>query len=349
MLHYLKVTMFSLMLTAPCLAQELGTPDPLFRDDTILNVTLEAPLTTLLRERMTDSQYPANIRYTNDNGSVDEVAVRVRARGKFRRDPSNCRFPPIRLRFRGGDVKDTIFQGLRQLPIVTHCRNSNVYEQGVLREYMAYRILQEVTELSLRVRLLRITYIDTEGKQRDRETFAIAIEHRNRLAARSGIPLLEIPRTSVANLDSEYLNLTSLFQFLIGNVDFSPVKAAEGENCCHNHRLFGVDETKPPQYPVPYDFDMTGIVSLPHSQPNPIFKLRNVRERRYRGRCVNNEHVPNSIAVFQEKRGSILELVENLPEATRQTRNALRGYINGFYKVIDDPRRVQRDITDRCI
>ncbi len=348
-MHYLQVTAFSLMLTASCFAQDFGTRDPLFRHDSILNVTLEAPLTTLLRERMTDRQHPAKIRYTNDDGSMEEVAVRVRARGKFRRDPSNCRFPPIRLRFRGADVGDTIFEGLRQLPLVTHCQNSNVYEQGVLREYMAYRILQEITELSLDVRLFRITYIDTEGKQRDHETFAVAIEHRNRLAARSGTPLLEIPRTKVAYLDSGYLNLTSLFQFLIGNTDFSPIQAAEGENCCHNHRLFGVEAKKPPQYPVPYDFDMTGIVSLPHSQPHPSFKLRDVRQRRYRGRCVNNQHIPASIAVFTEKRDSILGLVESLPGASRATRKALRSYIDGFYSVIDNPRKVQREIIDRCV
>ena len=348
-MHYLRVTLFSLMLTTSCWAQDYKARDPLFRDDAILRVTLEAPLTTLLRERPVDRQYPATLRYTRDDGTVEEVAVRVRARGKFRRDPSNCRFPPIRLRFRGADVENTIFYGLRQLPLVTHCQNTNVYEQGVLREYMAYRILQEVTPLSLDARLFRITYIDTEGKQRDRETFAIAVEHRNRLAARSGIPVLEIPGTKLANLDSAYLNLTSLFQLLIGNVDFSPFKAAEGENCCHNHRLFGVDEKKPPQYPVPYDFDMTGIVSLPHSEPHPAFNLRDVRQRKYRGRCVNNGHVPKSIAVFQEKRDSILELVENLPGASNRTRNALRSYINGFYRVIDDPRRVQREIIDSCI
>ena len=337
------------MLTTSCLAQDLGTRDPLFRDDTMLIVTLEAPMTTLLRERPVARQYPAKLRYTNDNGTVEEVAVRVRARGKFRRDPSNCRFPPIRLRFRGADVEDTIFDGLRRVPIVTHCQNSNLYTQGVLREYMAYRILQEVTELSLHVRLFRITYVDTEGTERDRETFAFAIEHRNRLAARSGIPLLEIPRTRVANLDSEYLNLTSLFQFLIGNTDFSPILAAEGENCCHNYRLFGVAENSAPQYPVPYDFDMTGVVNLPHSHPNPTFKLRDVRQRLYRGRCVNNTLVPGSIAVFQEKRDSILGLVEKLPGASRSTRSALRNYINGFYSVIDNPRRVQREIIDHCI
>ena len=97
------------------------------------------------------------------------------------------------------------------------------------------------------------------------------------------------------------------------------------------------------------DFDMTGIVNLPHSQPNPTFNLRDVRQRLYRGRCVNNKYVPASIAVFQEKRDSILGLVENLPGASRQTRSALRSYIKSFYNVIGNPRRVKQEIIDRCI
>ena len=191
----LLTLLFALVLATPASTQDYGTRDPLFLDDSILEVTVEGPFTTILRERRLDEQYPGKLRYTREDGSVAELDLRVRARGNFRRDKANCRFPPIRLRFRGVDVEDTIFYGLRRVPLVTHCQNTSRYEQGVLREYMTYRILQEITDLSLAARLLRITYIDTEGRQRDRETFAFAIEHRERLAARSGIPVLEIPGT----------------------------------------------------------------------------------------------------------------------------------------------------------
>ena len=344
-----RCCLLSLILAGPILAQEVGDSDPLFRKDSFLNVTLEAPLTTIVNERSVDTQYPGTVRYEDVNGEFVEVPVRVRARGNFRRNPDNCRFPPIRLRFRGRDVGDTIFEGLRRVPLVTHCQNTARYEQGILREYMAYRILNELTDLSLRARLLRITYIDTEGGLRDRETFAFAIEHRNRLAVRSDIPVLEVPRTTIANLDAEYLNMTSVFQFMIGNTDFSPILAPEGENCCHNHRLFGEEKELPPQFAVAYDFDMTGLANLPHSVPNPRFNLRNVRQRLYRGRCVNNDLLPKTIEHFQERRDAILKLVDDLPGASGRTRNSLRAYINSFYNVIDNPNRVQRELVDRCI
>ena len=338
-----------LVLVCPALAQQVGAPDPLFRSDEALKVTLEGPLTTILRERSVETQYPATIRYEDVNGEIVETTLRVRARGNFRRQPENCRFPPIRLRFRGGEVAGTIFEGLRRVPLVTHCQNTVRYQQGVLREYMAYRILNELTDFSLDVRLFEITYIDTEGGHRDRETYAFAIEHRDRLAARSGNPVLIMPRTWIHNLDAPYLNKTSVFQFMIGNTDFSPILAPEGDNCCHNHRLFGKDAGEPPQYAVPYDFDMTGIVNLPHSAPNPRFNIRNVTQRLYRGRCVNNELLPRTIEHFQWRRNSILDLINNLPGASSRTKSSLRGYINGFYNVIDSPNRVQRELVNRCI
>ena len=108
-------------------------------------------------------------------------------------------------------------------------------------------------------------------------------------------------------------------------------------------------DAAPPQYAVPYDFDMTGIASLPHSVPDARFNLRSVRQRLYRGRCANNDFIPGSIAAFQERREAIFGLIDDLPEATRQTRNALRQFINGFYAVIDDPGRVERQLVNRCI
>ena len=144
-------------------------------------------------------------------------------------------------------------------------------------------------------------------------------------------------------------NLVHVFSYMIGNTDFSPVKARSGGRCCHNHRLLGAADESPPQYSVPYDFDMTGIVDLPHSAPSPTLNLRSVTQRRYRGRCINNDLLPASLGKFQEKREEILALVDDLQGASRRTKDSLRDYINEFYEVIDDPKRVQRELVGRCI
>ena len=50
-----------------------------------------------------------------------------------------------------------------KLKLAVHCRDSERYEQTLLREYMAYRLLNLATPMSFQVRLLRITWVDTEA------------------------------------------------------------------------------------------------------------------------------------------------------------------------------------------
>ena len=124
---------------------------------------------------------------------------------------------------------------------------------------------------------------------------------------RLGREELEIPETTLSALDPTYTNLTSVFQFLIANTDFSPIAAAPGESCCHNGKLIG--RPGQPIYAVPYDFDMSGFVDAPYATPNPRFGLRNVKQRLYRGRCVNNEYVPATLEHFRDHREEIIDLI----------------------------------------
>jgi hypothetical protein len=50
---------------------------------------------------------------------------------------------------------------------------------------------------------------------------------------------LKIERTSIGAIQPDLLNLISMFEFMIGNVDFSPVAGAPYNECCHNYVLFG--------------------------------------------------------------------------------------------------------------
>ena len=100
---------------------------------------------------------------------------------------------------------------------------------------------------------------------------------------------------------------------------------------------------------VPYDFDQAGLVNAPYAAPSEQFPIRNVRQRLYRGRCVNNDYVETSLQRFQDRRDSIYELVSKQEGLTSTTRKSLISFIDYFYKIIDDPRKVERYIINRCI
>ena len=340
--HSLAIS--ALLFAVPAAGAE---PDPLFADFETLEVTLEAPFKQLMFERDESSELPGTFRYTDSDGAAVEFDVKVRTRGKFRAQRDTCEFAPLRLNFRTSQVKDTLFAGQDKIKLVTHCNaNSKRYEQTVITEYLAYRILNIMTEYSYRVRLLRIRYVFTD-RTREIETYAFFIERDKRLARRLDKERASVPKLEVASLQAEHGSVASVFQFLIGNTDFSPIAVSRDETCCHNYTPFTADGEV--FYSIPYDFDHCGLVNAPHAEPSSQFRLRDVRQRLYRGRCVNNEQLPATLEQFRQRRAAIEALIDNQSELSRLTRSRVEGYIKSFYKIIDDPKLTKNYLVKRCI
>jgi len=217
----------------------------------------------------------------------------------------------------------------------------------VFSEHLAYQIFNQMTDNSFRVRLLRVTYVDTDKGDRERTEFGFLIEHRNQVAKRIGLSVNSVESTEVSQLDGAHLNLASMFQYLIGNTDFSPIRAAAGETCCHNNVLFG-DQAGQVQV-VPYDFDMSGIVDARYATPNPKFELRSVQERLYRGRCVNNEYLGTSRQAFVDQKQAIFDLVESNEYFNNGTRKETVRFIDKFYAIIEDPKKFESRVTKKCV
>ena len=326
-------------------SQTTGEADPLFQSNDVLQVTLEAPLNTLVRKKSKEDYLTGLFRYTDADGSRIEFDVKLRARGNFRHD--NCDYPPVWLRLKKSQTKNTLFDKQDKLKLVVHCDSSPRYHQIVLREYLAYRIQNALSDLSLRVRLLQINYVDTDKQRRSEPRYAFLIEHKDRAAKRIGLKELEVAHTQVSQIYPAQLNLTSIFEYFIGNTDFSPIAGAPGEDCCHNYILFKKRDTKITA--TPYDFDQSGFVDAPYANPSPRFRLRSVKQRLYRGRCINNEQVENSIQQFRDKRDIIHSLLEGQEGFTEDTREELTDFVDKFYKVIENPKDIENLILEKCL
>jgi hypothetical protein len=337
------ITLTCLSLSAS--ADEYRTPDPLFQSDEALAVTITAPLTTLMKERSKDEYLSGAFQYTEADGNTVNFDLDIRARGNFRH--ATCEFPPVTLNLKRKQAAGTLFDNQNKLKLVIQCDKNDRYEQMVLREYLAYRILNTVTDTSFRVRLLRVNYIDTESDNESEVHYAFLIEHKKRLAARLDRENIQVKKTSVAAIQADLLNLTSIFQFMVGNTDFSPIAGPPGNDCCHNYVLFGNDVD--PIMAIPYDFDQSGLVNAPYALPNERFRIRNVRQRVYRGRCVNNEHVEASLSRFRDHHDAIGAKLLEQEGLESRVRTQLIRYVDDFYKLINDPRDVQRKILKKCV
>jgi hypothetical protein len=328
----------------PMLTARASSPDPLFQDDAALRVEITAPFARLINERPKDREFQGSFSYKGPDGVAVELELKIRARGKFRH--TNCDFPPLYLNFKRSQVGGTLFDQQNKLKMVVHCKDSGRYQQSLLREYLAYRILNLLTDRSFQVRLLEVTYVDSEDRRPRMVRSAFLLEHENRMADRLGMQRLNIFPNAVGAIKTDHLNLTSIFQYLIGNTDFSPILGSQGE-CCHNYAMFGTDGG--PLLAIPFDFDMAGFVNPPYAEPDEGLGIDNVRQRLYQGFCENNRYVEASVAEFLQARDTLYALVADQPELEESVRQRLATYMDEFYETIGDSQGVEREILDRCI
>lgn len=322
---------------------------PLFADSEMLSVTIEGPLSTLIRERSDEEYYDGLFRYTAGDGTEHELDLQFRARGNYRRRRETCLFPPVRLNFKKKQVEGTIFEGQNILKLVSHCRpGSKRYEQHVLREELAYRILNLHTPYSFRSRLMRIRWVDTDKGNDVDERYGFVIEHKNELEERTNLVEPGLEKTSYDLLNSRQAAVTALFEYLIGNTDFSMIAGPAGEACCHNGLLLREGEDGEIFF-VPYDFDMAGIVDAPYAEPNPRFNLRSVTERLYRGHCRFNPDMEAAKTAYLDNQDTVMSLIENQPGLDKRNLKRVTRFMEQFYENIGDPKKFGKEITDECI
>ena len=318
----------------------------LFESHDILDVSIEAPLSTLAKVRSDIDYLDGTFTYTDAVGEAREFDLKLRARGRFRRDKKTCNFPPVRLNFRKGQVEGSIFDGEDKLKLVTHCQNRRgVNEQYVLREYMAYRILQTLTDKSFGARLLRITYVNNEKNGNSMTKLGFLIEDADNVGKRLGMEAQKVDALSYATIDGAQTNLVNLFQFLIGNTDYSLIRGPVDDNCCHNSVPFsdGINT-----YSVPYDFDFSGLVDATYASPNPLLKLRSVRVRLYRGRCSNGGHLDNSISHVLAKKDEIYGLLDEISDFNRTSIKSVSRYLDEFFEDINNEKKRDRSLVKGC-
>ncbi len=310
----------------------------LFSSHDLIEFTLETDYGRLRGDRTQDSEYrPAILRMTDDEGRAQTIDIRVRTRGNFRL--TNCRFPPLRINFPRTRMGGTVFDGQNGIKLVSHCRDRDDDEQNVIEEYLVYRTFNLLTDESFRVRLARITYADGEDDDDPVVRYAFFIEEAEAMAERLGALYLEIRQASPRDFGAEQAVRVSVFQYMVGNTDWSMVSFHNTEVLQNSEGVY---------VPVPYDFDWTGFVSARYARPDERLRIRNVRQRIYRGFCRPNFDFSAVYSQFVEIRTDLEALYtgqDGLEEGNR--RDAVE-YIDDFYEDIESPQRARSRLERDC-
>ena len=332
------------------LASNAGASErhPLFQDHTVLKAVLTAPIAQTYAQRNSEVRlyHPGQWTYIDDNGETQRLDVSIRIRGNFRR--LYCELPPLRLNFRKSQVKDTLFKGQDKLKLVAPCQHGLESQQKLLLEYLAYRTYEILTDQSFGSRLIRLSYVDSDEAMRSWTDLVFVIEDEADIGKRLGLDKARVKDNRFDELDQPSTALVELFQLLISNHDYSVMQGAEGEYCCHNSVMYVREEAADKRIPIPYDFDMSGLVNARYAAPPKHLPIRLVRTRYYRGLCQPPEVMDEALAQILSKKDEILALYKDMPELSRLSRNRTLGYIKNYFAILEDKAKLKTQVLDRC-
>ena len=224
-----------LFLVSAIFVNDTRADAPLFSSHELLNLTIPVDFQTLCRPRETKNcdYTPTVLKYEDSQGQTGTIAIEIKIRGGYRSLTKNCSVPLLFIRFNQEETAGTPFEGQDLLPLTTHCgrglsleaiqfkQRRSTWEQYLLKEYLAYLLYNAVTDVSLNARLVRMNYPNPDKPGRSVVNYAFFTEHFKSAAKRNGDELLMRGNFDHEKLDGHAADLLALFQYMIGNTDWS--------------------------------------------------------------------------------------------------------------------------------
>ncbi len=304
-----------------------------FSSREITTVTLRTDLQVLWADRGDESSdHPAWISLPTDTGTL-VVEAEVKTGGNFRKDPRNCKYPPLRVDPKGKSAKGTLFQGQGTMKLITICQDPNY----VLKEYLAYRIYNLMTDSSYQVRLSKVVFEDIAGRIPAETNWALWVESEKHLAQRLDMERFEddsvIHRPSVS---ASCWARVCVFQYIIGNTDWDlPLKknvtVLSHAGICHV---------------VPFDFDWSKWVDAAYTglKDDPSFEHRS-----FRGKGLSREVVDAVLTEVVALRETLVEEVKSCKSLPSEHRKEIVEYLDVFFKSAENPKTREELFLSRCM
>lgn len=311
--------------------------DLLYVDQTPMEVKLNYSNKNVKKKTNDSTFIETDLSFMNED-KWSTIPVRLRARGNFRR--AKCYFPPIKMKIKKSQSKNTVFTGNKSLKLVLPCRTENAKNDNILKEYIAYKIYELISPYHFKTRRVNVDFTEPKGKKS--KSFALKgflIEDDSRLAKRWEGRVVEqfIHPMAMQGITSTQ---HAFFQYLIGNTDFSV-------SFQHNGKLL---YTNKEFLPLPYDFDMTGWVDPSYGFGNPTLGLSSLTERVYRGFKRDAEIMNTVRQQYLDSKDSIVSLLNSFKnEFDDQSEfNKMFKFMNGFFEIIEDDKKFNKQIVDKA-
>ena len=268
---------------------------------------------------------PAKLQWVDAQGKSQELAVTVKARGERRLEV--CDLPPLKLKLQEDANLDGRRVAATSIKVVTHCLEDANGEDLLMRELLAYRMYNQLTDASYRVHLCRIRYVDASDVNEPIEAYALLLEPTKEVAKRLDAEKLAKTDTYQHLHGPTYARFV-LFQYMIGNTDWNLSKR-------HNVRLFRNADGL--VVPVPYDFDYAGLVDAPYAEPHPMLPIKDVKERFLQWRGKSAKPLNPICKEFRAAQEDLRKLCSGWAHLNSADKEEILEYLDQFFDEINNP------------
>ena len=306
-----------------------------------LKITLKYDITSFIKNKNKAEYLDAELIIYNNNAAPVTKNIRIMARGNFRK--GQCYFPPLVLNFKTDEIENTELKGVNKVKVVTHCSSGKNNDIIVLKEYLVYKLYNILTDMSFRVRLLDISYIDTGKKQQQFREIGFIIEPAEVVAKRNNCVLIDPMFVKGVNLVEEDADRAALFQYMISNTDWR-IKSG------HNTKFMkSLTDITAKVIPVPYDFDFSAIVDASYAFPQSWSTSETLFQRDYLGYCRDtDEFYKKNIELFLSREDEMMKTISTFSLLPEKERKVVEQFIKGFYKEAKDPKRFISTLKSEC-
>lgn len=324
----------------PSYEDTVAVYEDLFSSEEPLHLTLKFDVKALRKARRKDIYHDAEMtNVVSDDFQITD-SVRVKPRGIMRRD--YCTLPPIWLNIRHAGIKADSLKDVVRMKLVVRCRPASQFEHYILREYLVYKIYNIITPLSYRVRLVKLTIIDTGKDNEVSEDWAFLVEPDQIMTLRLGAKMIKSDVLSMARVNPEVMDRLALCQYMIGCVDYSITGR-------HNVKIMALNSADPPGFlPIPYDFDYAGLVDTHYAVPHETVPISTVRERYYLGLCRSKEVYEKTIEELAQYEDEIINYIKDFEYLDDKEKVEMIEYLNDYFEESKESWFINRRILPSC-
>jgi hypothetical protein len=320
--------------TVNVIEQKTDTPKrilKLFDSDEPLEISLQFDLKHFLAKTAKTETFDGLLKmYISEADSMDrKITIKYRGLSRYQ----NCGFPPMEINFKKPVYLDSDSGRVKNIKVVHQCQRGSPFEEFIMREYLVYKLYNVLTDTSFRVRMLKINYIDSKKAKKPITQYGFFIEPKNILARRTNTLVVKTTNLTQRDMIPEAIDRVAIFNYMISNWDWS----IPGQ---HN-----VDVLRSARYdvaglgiPVPFDFDLSGIVNAEYAIPPPGLGIENNRVRLFMGICRTKEVYEKELLMFLSKKELLYSVINEFPYLSKAAKKDITILMDQFFDQLEKPR-----------